>query len=345
MSSYFVIIVFIAGNILELQTFTDLFQIEPPVKAVTMTTIWIEIACDVPAGLADILATYLSELSGTGVCIDNLNVDAFSQSEIVLSPIKTVKTYFSGEEDINPRLGEVERFLEQLAAQNPGTTLPKPIISTVCSEDWSTSWKANFKPLRVGRRLMIVPTWEEARLNPDDIMLRLDPGMAFGTGGHETTRLCLELLESIMDNMPPLSAPSVLDLGTGSGILAMAAVRLGAGQVNAVDIDPLAIEVARENLVVNDLADHVECGTTPLEKLTGTFDVILANILAEELVRLAPQLIRRLAPGGMLVLSGILAEKEDFVRHGFSNGGLEYLETRRDGEWVALLHEKTGTAS
>jgi ribosomal protein L11 methyltransferase len=308
-----------------------------------MTTIWLEIACDVPADLADIFAAYLGELSGVGVCIENLNVDAFSQSEIVLSPIKTVKTYFSGDEDMDARLREVERFLDQLAAQNPGLTLAKPIISTVCSEDWSTSWKVNFKPLRVGRRLMIVPTWEEAPLNPGDIMLRLDPGMAFGTGGHETTRLCLELLESIMDDMPTLLIPSVLDLGTGSGILAMAAVRLGAGRVCAVDIDPLAIEVARENLIVNDLADQVECSTTPLEKLTGTFDVILANILAEELVRLAPQLIERLAAGGLLVLSGILAEKEELVRNGFSNSELEYRETRRDGEWVALLYKKAGT--
>jgi len=309
-----------------------------------MTTTWLEIACDIPADLADIFAEYLGELSGGGVCIENLNVDAFSHSEIALPPIKTVKAYFSEAEDIDAILREIELFLDRLAAQTPGTSLPKPIVSTVCSEDWSTSWKVNFKPLRVGRRLMIVPTWEEAPLNPDDIVLRLDPGMAFGTGGHETTRLCLELLETIMDGMPTLLTPSVLDLGTGSGILAMAAVRLGAGRVCAVDIDPQAIEVARENLAINDLDNQVECSTTPLEKLKGAFDVILANILAEELVRLAPQLIERLAAGGMLVLSGILAEKEELVRTGFSFNELKYRETRRDGEWVALLYQKAGAA-
>jgi len=307
-----------------------------------MTTTWLELACDIPADLADIFAEYLSELSGTGVCIENMEVDAFSQSEIVFSPIKTVKAYFSEDGDIDAALREIELFLDRLAAQNPGFSPPKPIVSTVCSEDWSTSWKVNFKPLRVGRRLMIVPTWEEAPQNPDDIVLRLDPGMAFGTGGHETTRLCLELLEAIMDDMPTLPAPSVLDLGTGSGILAMAAVRLGAGRVCAVDIDPQAIEVARENLAINALTGQVECSTTPLEKLNGTFDVILANILAEELVRLAPQLIERLAAGGVLVLSGILAEKEELVRNGFSFKELEYRETRRDGEWVALLYKKAG---
>ncbi len=308
-----------------------------------MNDTWLEIACDVPTDLADILAEYLTELSGSGVCTENLNVDAFSLSEISHSPIVTIKAYFKADDDIDVRMKEISAFIEQLAAEHPGTVLPPPVLSTVRSEDWSTSWKANFKPLRVGRRLLIVPSWEEARPHPDDIVLQLDPGMAFGTGGHETTRLCLELLENIMDEMPILLTPSVLDLGTGSGILAMAAIRLGAGRVCAVDIDPQAIEVALENLAVNNMADQVECSTTPLESLEGSFDVILANILAEELVRLAPQLIEHLAPGGKLVLSGILAEKEPFVRNGFSSQPVEYRETRREGEWVALLYHKVDT--
>jgi ribosomal protein L11 methyltransferase len=305
-----------------------------------MTTTWLEITCDVPAELVDVLATYLGELSGAGVCVENLDVDAFSTDEITLSPIKTIKAYFSEDEDVDARLGEIQRFLDRLMEQNPGLSLAMPTISKVRSEDWSSSWKSNFKPLRVGRRLMIVPTWEEAPLNPDDIVLRLDPGMAFGTGGHETTRLCLELLEGIMDEMPTFLIPSVLDLGTGSGILAMAAVKLGAGRVRAVDIDPQAVEVARENLAINGLAEQVACSTTPLEELQETFDVILANILAEELVRLAPLLIQRLSTGGVLVLSGILAEKEPLVRSGFTSPELEYRETRRQGEWVAMVYRR-----
>ena len=309
-----------------------------------MNDTWLEIACDVPSDLADILATYLSELSGSGACIENLNVDAFSPSEIVHGPIATVRAYFSSADDIDCRMTEIAHFLDQLAAQNPGASISGPLLSTVRSEDWSNSWKANFKPLRVGRRLLIVPSWEEAHARPDDIVLRLDPGMAFGTGGHETTRLCLELLERIMDEMPTLLIPSLLDLGTGSGILAMAAARLGAGRICAVDIDPQAIEVAQQNLADNDLNEQVECSTTPLKELSGTFDIILANILAEELVRLAQLLAERLTQGGKLVLSGILAEKETLVRDGFSATGLEYLETRRAGEWVALLYCKGSEA-
>jgi ribosomal protein L11 methyltransferase len=308
-----------------------------------MNNTWLEIACAVPCDLADILAAFLTDLSGTGVCMENITVDAFSLSEISHSPVITLKAYFTSDVDIDARLVDIGTFLEELAAQHPGSLIPKPVLSTVRQEDWSSSWKANFKPLRVGRRLLVVPTWEKANSKPDDIVLLIDPGMAFGTGGHETTRLCLELLEQIMDDMPTLVIPSLLDLGTGSGILAIAAVRLGAGRVCAVDIDPQAIEVTRENLAINNLSDQVECSTTPLESLSGTFDVILANILAEELVRLAPHLVERLSEGGKLILSGILAEKEPFVRSGFSTQPLEYRETRREGEWVAMLYRKGGT--
>ena len=304
---------------------------------------WLEISCDVPTDLADILAEYLTELSGTGVCMENLAVDAFSHSEISHSPVITLKAYFTSGVDIEARMTEIGSFLDELSSQHPDMPMQKPVLSTVRQEDWSTSWKANFKPLRVGRRLLIVPTWEEANPNPDDIVLLIDPGMAFGTGGHETTRLCLELVERIMDDMPTFVTPSLLDLGTGSGILAMAAARLGAGRVCAVDIDPQAIEVARENLAINNLSDQVECSTTPLESLTGTFDISLANILAEELVRLSPYLVDRLADGGRLVLSGILSEKETFVRNGFSEFPLHYLETCSEGEWVAILYRKGGT--
>lgn len=301
---------------------------------------WLEIACDVPADITDVVAEYLSELSGSGVCTENLTVDTFSTGEISHAPVMTVRAYFSDSVCIETLTAEISLFLNKLADQQPVFKFAKPVVSKVRSEDWSNSWKVNFKALRVGRRLLIVPSWEEARPCPDDIVLHLDPGMAFGTGGHETTRLCLELLERIMDEMPALVSPSILDLGTGSGILAMAAVQLGAGRVCAVDIDPQAVEVAQNNLAANGLSGQVEFSTTPLESMTASFDIILANILAEELVRLAPHLTERLTSGGLLVLSGILAEKESMVRKGFAPYPLNYQETLHEGEWVAILYRK-----
>jgi len=306
-----------------------------------MASAWIEITCELPSDLEDVFAGYASSLSGAGVCTENLKVDAFSLNEIEFPPVKIIKLYFNGDDDADTRLMEVQSFLDLLMSRHPGLYLPKPAVSMVSDEDWSASWKTNFKPIRVGRRLVILPTWEEAPpKRDDDVTLLIDPGMAFGTGGHETTRLCLEVLENIMDNMPFMLTPSLLDLGTGSGILAIAAVKLGAGRVCALDTDPQAVEVARENFVLNDVADQIECGVTPIESFAGTFDVILANILAEELARLAPSLIDHLKTGGFLVLSGILAEKESLVFKAFLSNNLEYIETRSDGEWVAMLYKK-----
>lgn len=305
-----------------------------------MNDSWLEIACDVPAEIADVVAEYLTILSGNGICMENLSVDAFSASEIPESQRMTIKAYLPASLDPAPKMAELEAYLQELSGRKPGLVMTIPTITAVRSEDWSTSWKVHFKPLRVGSRLLIVPTWEDATSLPGDLVLRIDPGMAFGTGGHETTRLCLELLEKVMDIAPQAVAPSLLDLGTGSGILAMAASRLGAGRILALDIDPEAVEVARENLALNELAEKVECGTMPIESLEEGFDIILANILAEELVRLAPDLAMRLNPSGALILSGILAEKEDLVRRGFADQPLEYLETNRAGEWVAMLYRR-----
>lgn len=299
---------------------------------------WLEIACDVPEEHADVVAEFLTRLSGKGVCVDNLCVDAFSVSEIPASVRVVVKAYLPADRDPAPQMLELETFFSEFSGRHPAANFPPPTLTAVNSEDWSSSWKVHFKPLRVGKHLLIVPTWEDAAQLPGDLVLRIDPGMAFGTGGHETTRLCLELLEQVMEKSYLTGSPSLLDLGTGSGILAMAASLLGAGRILALDIDPDAVVVARENLALNQLSERIECGTAPLEALDERFDIILANILAEELVRLAPYLTDRLASGGSLILSGILAEKEQLVRQGFDSQPLEYCRTASAGEWVAMLY-------
>ena len=301
---------------------------------------WLEIAWEIPEGFADTVAEFLTGMTGNGVCVDNQCVDAFSTSEIPVSERVIIKAYLPSDSDPATHMSKVNEFMQELARQNPGTSFGHPALSAVNSEDWSSSWKVHFKPLRVGKHLLIVPTWEDSAEEPGDLVLRIDPGMAFGTGGHETTRLCLELLEKNMACKDLPDGPSLLDLGTGSGILAMAASLLGAGRVLALDIDPDAVDVARDNLALNGLSEQVECGTTPLESLTECFNVILANILAEELVRLAPYLIDRLLPGGFLILSGILAEKELLVRRGFDSKLLQYIQTASDGEWVAMQYRR-----
>ena len=174
--------------------------------------------------------------------------------------------------------------------------------------------------MRVGPRLVTNPPWEAFTPQAGDAVVTLDPGMAFGTGTHGTTRLCLEALAGLFEGAAP--PRRVLDVGTGSGILAIAAAALGAEEVLACDIDAEACRTARENVAANGVADRVEVTDRPLEELTGGFDVVLANILAEENIRLAELLVSRLAPGGTLILSGIREEKEALVSAAFGRFGL-----------------------
>ncbi|MBI1919864.1 MAG: 50S ribosomal protein L11 methyltransferase [Geobacter sp.] len=306
-----------------------------------MGTRWAEISITAPNELVERLADFLTSISSSGVSIENREVDTFSIDAIEETPSKTVKSYFPDDGEFPAVLEKINAHLRDEAYS--GISGMEPRVTLIDEEDWANNWKAYFKPARIGRRMVIKPTWESYPAKEDDIVLEIDPGMAFGTGTHPTTRLCLEALERIYDRRPPyegLSLPlaRVLDVGTGSGILAVAAAKLGARQVIAVDIDPLAVEVARETSILNQTGDAVEVSTTPLSAITGKFQVILANILAEDLVRLAPDLISRLEAGGSLVLSGILAEREAFVKNGFAPFPLEHVETVQEGEWVCIVY-------
>ena len=301
---------------------------------------WFEIACDIPEKHSEVVAEFLTELSGNGVCVDNLSVDAFSTSEIPDSVRVVIKAYLTADCDPTEQMQNVEAFITELSNRYSDDYFPSPTISSVKSEDWSNNWKVHFKPLRVGKHLLIVPTWEDIEQQSSDLVIRIDPGMAFGTGGHETTRLCLELLESVVELNSVQSVSSLLDLGTGSGILAIAASLLGVRRILALDIDPDAVVVARENFKLNHLGDRIDSDTIPLESIDEKFNIILANILAEELIRLSPSLTERLQSGGSLILSGILAEKEQLVRQGFALQPLKYIQTLSDGEWVAMLYQK-----
>ena len=205
-------------------------------------------------------------------------------------------------------------------------------LAEVPDEDWGEGWKKDFKALDVGR-VRVRPSWIDAAPPPGSVEVVLDPGMAFGTGTHPTTSLCLAALSDLLSARP---GASLLDVGTGSGLLAIAARKLGAGRVAANDVDPIAIDVARENAARNGAA--LELTGAPVEAIAGTFDVVVANILANVLVALAPTLAGRVAPGGVLLLSGILGPQEDEVRRAHVAAGLEPVEggDRRDGEWSLL---------
>ena len=217
------------------------------------------------------------------------------------------------------------------------------LTATIVREaDWANAWKEHFPVLRVGRRIVIRPTWRRHRRQPDDVVLALDPGMAFGTGLHPTTRLCLASLESLADRGVLASTgagggPSrVLDVGCGSGILAIAAGLLGAREVLAVDVDPIAVEATTANAARNRLGRVItaRAGSAPTGE--GPFDVVLANLIASLLVRLADGLVEDVRPGGTLLASGIFENREADVAEAFAARGLSVAHRRAEGEWVAL---------
>ncbi len=203
----------------------------------------------------------------------------------------------------------------------------------VCEEDWADSWKQYYKPIKTGRRLVIVPVWEEYTPDEGKITVLMDPGMAFGTGTHETTRLCAGLVEE-----HTVDGCSVLDVGCGSGILAIAAAKLGAGKCFACDIDPVAVRVAKENTELND-TPNVKCAVSDLlrqvDKVDGGYNLIVANIVADIIIRLAPDVGEYLADGGVFVVSGIIAERANEVLTALDAAGYRVDEERYENGWYA----------
>jgi len=205
-------------------------------------------------------------------------------------------------------------------------------------DGWRDGWRAYFKPLRVGERLVVRPSWEAFDAGPQDVVVTLDPGGAFGTGTHESTQLVLAALERERNEVA--AAASVLDVGCGSGILSVAAVMLGAGRAQSIDLDPAAVEATAENAQVNGVQDRVVASSTPLSEVQGRFPLVLANIEAHVLIPIADELAAHVAPGGLLILSGILVPQTDEVLAAYP--AMTCLARPVAGEWTALLLRAAG---
>ena len=239
-----------------------------------------------------------------------------------------VKAWFQDERQI-ARLAEDIAQLPAMAGFDLGGL--ELSSSEVPEKDWAEYWKRFYKPFRIGSRLVVRPSWEDYSPQPGDMVIDLDPGLAFGTGTHETTALCAELIER------HYAGGGVLDVGTGSGILAIAAARLGADSVLAIDIDPLAVRTAQENVDKNGLGDSVSVRRGDLlEGIDGVYDFAVANILADVIIMLAGPLRQALRARGIFVCSGIIKDREEDVRAALAEYGYEIVDTRHRGEWVAF---------
>jgi ribosomal protein L11 methyltransferase len=318
---------------------TELTELtKPPVVSA-----WLELSTVCEPEAADAVAEVFGRW-GRGVAIDQPVRDAPDGDGGWVDPARDVviKTYVP----VDERAEEHRRLLEEAVWHLGRLRHVEPLQArTIQEEDWANAWKRFFHPHRVGKRLVIVPSWRRRAREPGDVIIRLDPGMAFGTGLHPTTRMCLMLLEELLR-----PGDRVVDFGCGSAIISIAAVRLGASRVEALDIDAVAVRVARENVRRNAVARrvHVSAGSLGDAGVGGDepFDLVVANISALVLERSERAIWAAVRGGGCTILSGVLERDLARVRTAYEHGGWQHLETRVEGDWSAVAlrkpHQRAG---
>jgi len=285
----------------------------------------IELTVDVDGEAAEAVCELFERYGGGAVVQLDVAEGAESGRDLPV-PLTHVRTYIAAD-DLDAR-ARVEVGLWHLGRLYH---IPEAGVRKLARANWAEAWKAQYSPQRIGERFLVVPSWHEPAPEPGDIVIRMDPGMSFGTGLHPTTRLCLAALEHHL-----AEGQRVLDVGTGSGILAVGAALLGASHVTAIDISSDAVATARENARRNGVA--VDVFTGELADLPpGGFNVIAANLLAATVIDLSPKLPARLLPGGTLIASGILSDQRQSVESALLTSGLGIAEVRTSGDWVAIV--------
>jgi ribosomal protein L11 methyltransferase len=305
---------------------------------------WAEITVEVPSASVEPVSAALNGIGCAGVAVVDPRApssDPFADwtAEEQLARAKMpdrcrVTAYLPVDDRIEAALDTLQERLTTL--EELGFDSGRGILLRTVEDDcWADAWKQYFKPLRVGRRFVVKPTWSAWEASPGDRIIEIDPGMAFGSGTHPTTRLCLQLLE---EEEPQLDGARVLDWGTGSGILALGAALLRATEVVAVDLDPTAVRTAQENADRNGLSGriHPAVGSIAAVPADPQFDLVVANIVADPIIDGASEIVAHLRPGGRAIVSGIIDQREAEVIAALEAAGLSLLSTLEEEEWRAL---------
>ena len=287
-----------------------------------MTESWLHLTVHTSAACLDAVANFLIESGSSGVILKR----------------RAVEAYFPDNRDAAALKRAVHSFVMDVVKLQGRSSKPRLSWQIARPENWQNSWKRFIRPSRVGKQFWLTPPWLTPPQFRSRQVITIEPGMAFGTGTHATTRGCLEFIEQVAALLPPVKF-TALDVGTGSGILAIALAKLGAKRVWALDNDPVALGVARENFHINGTADNVELSGTPLSRLKRKFSVVVGNLTAETIVALASAIEPRVAAGGYLILSGILHDKAASVLRCFVPR-FRVVKRKRTREWVTLLLQR-----
>ena len=301
---------------------------------------WTDIRITVPKARAEEAEAIATGISGGGIYIEDYSdletqVEAIAHVDLIEQDLLDkprdqviVHMYLAPDEPPAEVLALLKDRLD--SCEMPYTLNTEGVEQ----QDWETAWKQYYHAMDIGKRLAIVPSWEEYETGRT--VLRMDPGMAFGTGTHETTALCLTVLDELVKG-----GERVLDIGTGSGILAIAALKLGAASAEGVDIDPMCVRTAGENAARNGVADRFQVLVGDLsDKASGQYNIITANIVAAAILSLAPHVPVLMAPGARFIASGIIDERRDEVITGLKAAGLEPIEVKEKRGWVCIICEK-----
>ncbi|MGJ3237661.1 MAG: 50S ribosomal protein L11 methyltransferase [Anaerolineae bacterium] len=295
---------------------------------------WVEVSLQVDGEAAEAIAQELQKWCHQGISIEQADIEAGNYDDGEVPPAETliVRGYFPNDSDGEEKRFQIERALGYMNMMLP---MPKPNWRIVADEDWADAWKKHYKPVRLGQRLIVRPLWIDVPLEAGDIEIALDPGMAFGTGTHPTTQLCLEALERMVK--PDMS---VLDLGCGSGILSIAAAKLGAESVIGIDIDQLAVDATLENAEQNGVSAHIKAYRGGLETALeqgATYDLVVVNILARIIIAMCDeQLGETVRPGGQAIFSGIIDTQTEQVEEALRKTGLVPTARYQQGDWMVI---------
>jgi ribosomal protein L11 methyltransferase len=284
---------------------------------------WLQLSLKAPAAALDTISNFLIERGSPGVVLKRNEVRAYFARPAKSAALKR----------------DVQRFLNGIQQIYPGVGEEPPEWSVLKDRNWNHSWRRFFSPRKVGRHFCVTPPWTEPPPSRRRQVITIEPGMAFGTGTHATTRCCMEFLEEAvaLSSQEPIRA---LDIGTGSGILAIALAKLGAQSVLALDIDPIALQAARLNVRRNRVGRAVRLSNSRPGTINDTFHIVVANLTAETILGLASVLSGRVAAGGFLILSGILRPKAYGVLRCFTPRSFALLRQAAAGEWITLLLKK-----